>query len=197
MKDKKRGGLNSYKKEQYIYNDFEDKLVEDKLVEDKLVEDKSIEDKSIEDFLEDCNDVYKNIEYLIGFANEETIEPEDEFDKLIYNINKILSIRKKDEEDILSKLIELINNDNDKKQIARIIFVLLYDRDLMYKKQLNGESFGEKLLIDLIDREFDNKKIFISEYEYVYNKKYDDMPDLEDELSGGNLYKKNRKYNKK
>jgi hypothetical protein len=181
-----KGGI-SYKKEQYIHNDFEDKLVED---------------KSIKDFLEDYNNVYKEVEYLIGFVNKETIEPEDEFDKLIYNINKILSIQKDDKDDKddrLSNLIDLINNNNnkDKKQIARIIFVLLYDRDLMYKKQLNGESFGEKLLIDLIDREFDNKKIFISEYEYVYNTKFDDMPDLEDELSGGNLYKKNRKYNKK
>jgi hypothetical protein len=175
-----KGGI-SYKKKQYIHNDFEDKLVED---------------KSIEDFLEDCNDVYKNIEYLIGFANEETIEPEDEFDKLIYNINKILSIQK-DEEDILSKLIELINNNKDKKQIARIIFVLLNDRDLMNKEKLNGESFGESLLRDLIERNIDNIEIFISEYEYVYNKDFDDIPKLEDGLSGGNLYKKNRKYNKK
>jgi hypothetical protein len=180
-----KGGI-PYKKEQY--NVFEE-------VEDKSIEDKSIEDKLVEDFLKDYNNVYKEVEYLIGFVNNETIEPKNEFDKLIYNINKILSIQT---DDRLSKLIDLINNNEDKKQIARIIFVLLYDRDLMYENQLNGESFGEKLLIDLKDRNFDNKEIFISEYEYVYNKNFDDdMPDLEDEFPGGNLYKKNRKYNKK
>lgn len=150
--------------------------------EDKSIEDKSIEDKLVEDFFEDYNNVYKEVEYLIGFANENTIEPEEEFDKLIYNINKILSIRKddKDKEERLKKLIELINNNEDKKQIARIIFVLLYDRDLMYEKNLNGESFGESLLIDLIEKDINNKEIFKNEYEYVYNKNFDDMPELED-----------------
>jgi len=150
--------------------------------EDKSIEDKSIEDKLVEDFFEDYNNVYKEVEYLIGFANENTIEPEEEFDKLIYNINKILSIRKddKDKEERLKKLIELINNNEDKKQIARIIFVLLYDRDLMYEKNLNGESFGESLLIDLIEKDINNKEINKNEYEYVYNKNFDDMPELED-----------------
>lgn len=159
----------------------------------------SINKKEINNFLEDCNNVYKEVEYLIGVANEETIEPEDEFDKLIYNINKILSIHiKDDKDDRLSKLIELINHYNgDKKQIPRIIFVLLYDRDLMNKEKLNGESFGESLLRDLIEKNIDNKEIFISEYEYVYNKKFDDIPILEDASSGGNLYKNNRKYKKK
>jgi hypothetical protein len=146
--------------------------------------------KEINNFLEDCNNIYKEFEYLIGFVNEETIEPKEEFDKLIYNINKILCIHKKD--DCLSKLIELINNNKDKKQIARIIFVLLYERDLM-----NKENFGESLLINLIDRNIDDIEIFINEYKYVYNKDFDDdIPSLED-LSGGKMYKNDRNNNKK
>lgn len=145
-------------------------------------------------FLDDCNEIYKEVEYLIGFANEKTIEPEEDIDKLIYKINLILS--NQNDKEIISKIIELIDEyDGDIKQISRIIFVLLYNRDLMNKERLNGESFGEKLLIDIIQTDKIDEKLFIEEYEFIYNEKFDMSlipPSLEDKSKGGNMYKNYR-----
>jgi hypothetical protein len=73
-----------------------------------------------------------------------------------------------------------------------------------FVNQLMTINKKHKFLSKLFDElGFLDESIFKIEYEYVYNKnfvynkKFDDMPDLEDEFPGGNLYKKNRKYKKK
>jgi hypothetical protein len=186
-------------------------------------------EKEIKEFIKGCNDDYEEVEYLIGFVNNETLEPDDEEDKLIYNINKILSTPNPNPIDFktrLNKIIELITNDNV-IQIARNIFVLLHYRDLM--ENINKPSWGKSLLRDLIGiHEISeiNKKIFIKEYEYVYNKSFDtiaidldeiklgmiSVPDLKRSVlksrirnpplpirsaRGGKMYKNDRNNNKK
>jgi len=109
---------------------------------------------------------YNDVNYLINYINEDTItEPNDNFDKLIYNINKILS-----KPQPLIELIEFIEmNKEDVKQIARIIFVFLNNIDLMNEK--STKSKGLEILNGLIEIERDYNQIILNEYNYVYNKK--------------------------
>jgi hypothetical protein len=108
---------------------------------------------------------YNDVNYLINYINEDTItEPNDNFDKLIYNINKILS-----KPQPLIELIEFIEmNKEDVKQIARIIFVFLNNIDLMNEK--STKSKGLEILNGLIEIERDYNQIILNEYNYVYNK---------------------------
>jgi hypothetical protein len=109
---------------------------------------------------------YNDVNYLINYIKEEdTItEPDDNFDKLIYNINKILS-----KPQPLIELIEFIEmNKEDVKQIARIIFVFLNNIDLMNEK--STKSKGLEILNGLIEIERDYNQIILNEYNYVYNK---------------------------
>jgi len=131
------------------------------------------EEEEIKEFIKGCNNDYKEVEYLIGFVDSKTLEPYDEEDKLIYNINKILftpNSNFKDNKERLKQIIELKKLYNV-RQIARNIFVLLHYRDLM--ENINKPSWGESLLRDLIGIREINKEIFIREYEYVYNKSFD------------------------
>lgn len=128
------------------------------------------------EFIKACYDDYKEVEFLMGFVNDETSIPHDEEDKLIYNINKILFTPNPNPENNnqrLDKIIELIKDVNV-RQIARNIFVLLHYHDLM---ENNGKpSWGEHLLRDLIKEDKivkENKEIFKREYEYIYNKSFD------------------------
>lgn len=131
-----------------------------------------------EEFIKACRDDYEKVEFLMGFVDKKTKEPDDEEDKLIYNINKILFTPNPNPEnnnDRLKKIIELINHDNV-RQIARNIFVLLHYHDLMENN--SKPSWGEHLLRDLIKEDKiveTNKKIFKKEYEYVYNKPFDTL----------------------
>jgi|694.fasta_scaffold09890_9 hypothetical protein len=131
-----------------------------------------------EEFIKACRDDYEKVEFIIGFVDKKTKEPDDEEDKLIYNINKILFTPNPNPEnnnDRLKKIIELINHDNV-RQIARNIFVLLHYHDLMENN--SKPSWGEHLLRDLIKEDKiveTNKKIFKKEYEYVYNKPFDTL----------------------
>jgi len=108
---------------------------------------------------------YNDVNYLINYINEDTItEPNDNFDKLINNINKILS-----KPQPLIELIEFIEmNKEDVKQIARIIFVFLNNIDLMNEK--STKSKGLEILNGLIEIERDYNQIILNEYNYVYNK---------------------------
>jgi hypothetical protein len=130
-----------------------------------------------EEFIKACRDDYEKVKFIIGFVNDKTSIPDDEEDKLIYNINKILFTPNPNPEnnnERLKKIIELINHDNV-RQIARNIFVLLHYHDLM---ENNYKSWGEHLLRDLIKEDKiveTNKKIFKKEYEYVYNKPFDTL----------------------
>lgn len=132
--------------------------------------------KEEEEFIKACYDDYEKVEFLMGFVDKKTKEPDDEEDKLIYNINKILFTPNPNPEnnnERLKKIIELINHDNV-RQIARNIFVLLHYHDLMENN--SKPSWGEHLLRDLIKEDKiveTNKKIFKKEYEYVYNKPFD------------------------
>lgn len=134
--------------------------------------------KEEEEFIKACYDDYEKVEFLMGFVDKKTKEPDDEEDKLIYNINKILFTPNPNPEnnnDRLKKIIELINHDNV-RQIARNIFVLLHYHDLMENN--SKPSWGEHLLRDLIKEDKiveTNKKIFKKEYEYVYNKPFDTL----------------------
>lgn len=134
--------------------------------------------KEEEEFIKACYDDYEKVKFIIGFVDKKTKEPDDEEDKLIYNINKILFTPNPNPEnnnDRLKKIIELINHDNV-RQIARNIFVLLHYHDLMENN--SKPSWGEHLLRDLIKEDKiveTNKKIFKKEYEYVYNKPFDTL----------------------
>jgi hypothetical protein len=131
-----------------------------------------------EEFIKACRDDYEKVKFIIGFVNDKTSIPDDEEDKLIYNINKILFTPNPNPEnnnERLKKIIELINHDNV-RQIARNIFVLLHYHDLMENN--SKPSWGEHLLRDLIKEDKiveTNKKIFKKEYEYVYNKPFDTL----------------------
>ena len=130
-----------------------------------------------EEFIKACYDDYEKVKFIIGFVDKKTKEPDDEEDKLIYNINKILFTPNPNPEnnnERLKNIIELINHDNV-RQIARNIFVLLHYHDLM---ENNYKSWGEHLLRDLIKEDKivkENKEIFKREYEYVYNKPFDTL----------------------
>lgn len=130
-----------------------------------------------EEFIKACRDDYEKVKFIIGFVDKKTKEPDDEEDKFIYNINKILFTPNPNPEnnnERLKKIIELINHDNV-RQIARNIFVLLHYHDLM---ENNYKSWGEHLLRDLIETGKiveNNKEIFKKEYEYVYNKPFDTL----------------------
>jgi hypothetical protein len=130
------------------------------------------EEEEIKEFINGCHDDYKEVEYLIGFVDSDTKEPDDEEDKLIYNINKILftpNPNPKDNNERLKQIIKLKKLYNV-RQIARNIFVLLHYHDLMENN--DKPSWGESLLRDLIGKDEINKEIFIKEYEYVYNKEF-------------------------
>jgi len=124
------------------------------------------------DFIDGFNRDYKEVVYLVSFIDKDVKEPDDDFDKLIYKVNLILS--KPSESDYIQKLIQLVlGNDGNIKQVSRIVFVLLNNQDIMNKEELRGNSFGETILKDLLETtEIDNdsKRIILDEFNYVYNK---------------------------
>lgn len=123
------------------------------------------------DFINGFNSDYKEVDFLVSFIDKDVKEPDDDFDKLIYKVNLILS--KPSESNYIQKLIELVlENNGNIKQISRIVFVLLNNQDIMNKEELRGNSFGETILKDLLETtEIDNdsKRIILDEFNYVYN----------------------------
>jgi len=153
---------------------------------------------------------YKEVNYLVSFIDKDVEEPDDEFDKLIYKINLILS--KPSESDYIQKLIQLVlENNGNIKQIARIVFVLLNNQDIINKEELRENSFGETILKDLLKTKEindDNKRIILNEFNYVYNMSFEISSIVHKEIltiplrnmidvRGGKLLKKERKNIKK
>jgi len=162
------------------------------------------------DFIKSFERDYKEVDYLVSFIDKDVKEPDDKFDKLIYKINLILS--KPSESDYIPKLIQLVlENNGNIKQIARIVFVLLNNQDIINKEELRGNSFGLTILEDLLKTKEisnDNKRIILDEYNYIYNTSLEISSIVQEEIStiplrnmievkGGNLYKFNKKNKKK
>lgn len=162
------------------------------------------------DFIKGFDRDYKEVDYLVSFIDKDVKEPDDDFDKLIYKINLILS--KPSESDYIQKLIQLVlENNGNIKQIARIVFVLLNNQDIMNKEELRGNSFGETILKDLLETkkiDNDNKRIILNEFNYVYNMSLEISSIIQEKIStiplremidvrGGKMLKKERKNMKK
>lgn len=170
-------------------------------------------EKELEElFKEGYKNDYNEVNYLISFIDKDVEEPNDEFDKLIYKINLILS--KPSNSDYIPKLIQLVMEYNGNiKQIARIVFVLLNNQDIINKEKLMGNSFGLIILGDLLNTkeiDNDNKRIILEEYNYIYNTSLEISSIIQEEkllqipqqrnmikVRGGKLYKFDKKKNKK
>jgi thiol-disulfide isomerase/thioredoxin len=170
-------------------------------------------EKDLEElFKEGYKNDYNEVNYLISFIDKDVEEPNDEFDKLIYKINLIVS--KPSNSDYIPKLIQLVMEYNGNiKQIARIVFVLLNNQDIINQEELMGNSFGLTILRDLLNTkeiDNDNKRIILEEYNYIYNTSLEISSIIQEEkllqipqqrnmieVKGGNLFKFNKKNKKK
>jgi len=172
-----------------------------------------IDEKFEETFNENFNENYNEVEHLISFISEDkSKEPIDEFDKIIYFINIIISKYPTDDE-IIEKLINLAYEYKNIRQIARIIFVILFNHDLSNKELLDGNSFGKSILNDFLKSsqiENKNKEIIVKEFNFIYNEKYKFTHIIEKkkikiekkskkkiEVKGGKMLKIKRKNKKK